>query len=135
MGSFVKIKKMGFYYNQQPQGFYYNQQPQKGFYYDQQDADEENNAGAWKKDANATAASERAKKIATAKVAGIMIANNHRPGASENRVLTQIAAERLAYEAGEVFMNTVAPNDDLTAEQIQEQLFKLAVKAIDGTKN
>lgn len=47
----------------------------------------------------------------------------------------QIAAERLAYEAGEVFMNTVAPNDDLTAEQIQEQLFKLAVKAIDGTKN
>merc|ERR1712135_60705 len=125
MGSFVKIKKMGFYYNQQ----------QKGFYYDQQDADEENNAGAWKKDANATAVSERAKKIATAKVAGIMIANNHRPGASENRVLTQIAAERLAYEAGEVFMNTVAPNDDLTAEQIQEQLFKLAVKAIDGTKN
>merc|ERR1712136_552713 len=122
---FVKIKKMG----------YYQQQPQKGFYYDQLDADEENNAGAWKKDANATAVSERAKKIATAKVAGIMIANNHRPGASENRVLTQIAAERLAYEAGEVFMNTVAPNDDLTAEQIQEQLFKLAVKAIDGTKN
>ena len=71
-------------------GFYYQQQPQKGFYYDQQDADEENNAGAWKKDANATAVSERAKKIATAKVAGIMIANNHRPGASENRVLTQV---------------------------------------------
>ena len=47
-------------------------------------------AGAWKKDANATAVSERAKKIATAKVAGIMIANNHRPGASENRVLTQV---------------------------------------------
>merc|ERR1712176_78970 len=104
-----------------------------GFYYDQKDECEdggENHAEAWKKDANATAISERAKKIATAKVAGIMIANNHRPGPSENRVLTQIAAERLAFEAGEVFMNTVAPNDDLTAEQIQEQLFKLAVQAI-----
>ena len=74
-------------------GFYYQQQPQKGFYYDQKDECEdggENHAEAWKKDANATAVSDRAKKIATAKVAGIMIANNHRPGASENRVLTQV---------------------------------------------
>merc|ERR1712200_50278 len=124
---FKQIIKMGFYYNQPQQGFYYNQK-------DECEDGGENHAEAWKKDANATAVSDRAKKIATAKVAGIMIANNHRPGASENRVLTQIAAERLAFEAGEVFMNTVAPNDDLTAEQIQEQLFKLAVQAIDGTK-
>jgi hypothetical protein len=61
-----------------------------------------------------------------------MIANNHRPGPTENRILSQIAAERLAYEAGEIYMNSTAPNDDISADDIRKALFELAKKAIDG---
>merc|ERR1712203_687274 len=109
----------GFYYQQQPQGFYYNQQ--QGFYYDQADpkgarkkkAAPKNFSKAWKENKNAVAVSEKAKKHAQAKVAAIMIANNHRPVPTENRVLSQIAAERLAYEAGEIFMNSQSPDDNM----------------------
>merc|ERR1712228_112363 len=115
-------KKMGFYYNQQP-GFYYNQQPgfyynQEGFYYDQKDG-EKNFAADWK-------------KLASSKVSAVMIANNHKPGATENRILAQISAERIAYEAAEIFMNSTPGNDKLSAADIKKKLFAIAVKAIDG---
>merc|ERR1712025_656510 len=75
---------------------------------------------------------EAAKKLATARVSAVMIANNHKPGATENRVLSQISAERIAYEAAEIFMNSQAPDDNLDADAIKKQLFAIAVKAIDG---
>merc|ERR1711868_168075 len=34
------------------------------------------------------------KRDSTAKVSAVMIANNHKPGATENRILAQISAER-----------------------------------------
>ena len=138
---------MGFYYNQQP-GFYYNQQPgfyynqqqqqpgfyyqqQPGFYYDQQDG-EKNFAAAWKKSELGTKVMNAAKKLASSKTAAVMIANNHKPGATENRILAQISAERLAYEAAEIFMNSTPGNDKLTTAEIRKQLFAIAVKGIDG---
>merc|ERR1712025_928935 len=146
-GFYYQQQPKGFYYNQQPEGFYYQQQPQgfyynqqQGFYYDQADpkkapakkAAPKNFSKAWKENKNAVAVSEKAKKHAQAKVAAIMIANNHRPGPTENRVLSQIAAERLAYEAGEIFMNSQSPDDNMSADDIRKELFKLATKAIDG---
>merc|ERR1712098_859685 len=133
MGDYLRksnfIAKMGFYYNQ-PQGFYYDQaDPAKA---PAKKAAAKNFSKAWKENKNAVAVSEKAKKHAQAKVAAIMIANNHRPGPTENRVLSQIAAERLAYEAGEIFMNSQAPDDKMTADDIRKELFKLATKAIDG---
>ena len=126
---------MGFYYNQQP-GFYYGQQEQQqSFYYDQQDAEGETNyAAAWNTNKNAVVVSEAAKKTAKAKVAAVLIANNHRPGPTENRILSQIAAERCAYEAAEIFMNGTSPNDNITEENIRKAIFKIALKAIDGEK-
>merc|ERR1712110_258991 len=136
MGTFLNKKKikMGFYYNQP--GFYYNQQP--GFYYDGQDNKktlkkaEKSFAADWKTNKAAEAVVEKAKKQAKAQVAGVMIANNHRPGPTENRILSQIAAERLAYEACEIYMNTNSPNDDTSVEDIRKACYKLAIKAIDG---
>merc|ERR1712018_428513 len=131
MGIYYKYKyiiKMGFYYNQQP-GFYYNQQP--GFYYDQKYG-EQNFAAAWKKSELGTKVMNAAKKLASSKVAAVMIANNHKPGATENRILAQISAERIAYEAAEIFMNATDPDENLTAAQIREKLFAIAKKAIDG---
>merc|ERR1712228_830927 len=98
----------------------------------QKKAAPKNFSKAWKENKNAVAVSEKAKKHAQAKVAAIMIANNHRPGPTENRVLSQIAAERLAYEAGEIFMNSQSPDDNMSADDIRKELFKLATKAIDG---
>ena len=122
----------GFYYGQQQQqpGFYYNQQ-QQGFYYDQQDGDE-NFSAAWKTNEVAEKVMTAAKKIASAKVAAVLIANQHAPGATENRILAQISAERLAYEAAEIYMNATAPNEKLTIKEIRSALFAIAVKAIDG---
>merc|ERR1712176_1237986 len=127
-------KKMGFYYQQQPQqGFYYNQQPQKqgfyynqqpkqgfyynqpeGFYYDQRDpakkvvkkaAPKVNNSAAWKGDEYASklmdAVIDRTSKVLT----GHFVANKHQPGEIENRVVAQISAERMCYEAAEIWMN------------------------------
>ena len=132
----------GFYYGQQQQqpGFYYNQQ-QQGFYYDQQDGDENysdvssvgpDRSVAWKTNAIAVNVSNAAKKIASAKVAAVLIANQHAPGATEKRILAQISAERLAYEAAEIYMNATAPNEKLTIREIRSALFAIAVKAIDG---
>merc|ERR1712228_902678 len=128
-------KKMGFYYNQQP-GFYYNQQPgfynqKPGFYYDQKDG-EQNFAADWKKSELGTKVMNAAKKLASSKVSAVMIAINHKPGATENRILAQISAERIAYEAAEIFMNSTPGNDKLTTAEIRKQLFAIAVKAIDG---
>merc|ERR1711973_437330 len=135
----------GFYYEEeQPQGFYYNQQPQ-GFYYEQEDKkrrkkrgrkQQEDNAAvnfaaAWKESEVAKAVMEAAKKAATAKVSAVMIANNHKPGATENRILAQISAERIAYEAAEIFMNSTAPDDKISTKQIQNKLFAICKKAID----
>merc|ERR1712025_1528722 len=106
-----QIIKMGFYYQK---GFYYDQR--QGFYYDQQD---NNFAAAWKTNENAKKVSEAAKKIASAKVAGVMIANNHKPGPTENRILSQISAERLAYEAAEIYMNSTPPDDKISADGIR----------------
>merc|ERR1719219_132842 len=145
-GFYYNQPQQGFYYNQQPKGFYYNQQPgfyyeqqqpqgfyyeQKGFYYDQEDNAAVNFAAAWKESEVAKAVMEAAKKAATAKVSAVMIANNHKPGATENRILAQISAERIAYEAAEIFMNSTAPDDKISTKQIQNKLFAIAVKAID----
>merc|ERR1711890_201699 len=118
---FYYNQQQGFYYNQQP-GFYYNQQPgfyynQEGFYYDQQDG-EKNFAAAWKKSELGTKVMNAAKKLASAKTAAVMIANNHKPGATENRILAQISAERIAYEAAEIFMNSTPGNDKLSTAEI-----------------
>merc|ERR1712051_713627 len=143
MGIFENIKKkkmgfyydqQGFYYNQQQPGFYYNQE-QPGFYYDGQDAAKKGNfAAAWKKNDLGKKVMNAAKKAASAKVASVMIANNHKPGATENRILSQISAERIAYEAAEIFMNATPADGKLTTDDIRKQLFAIAVKAIDGTK-
>merc|ERR1712184_62784 len=127
----IYFTKMGFYYNQQP-GFYYNQQNQnqQGFYYEQ-DGDK-NFAAAWKKSDIGSKVMKAAKKAATSKTAAVMIANNHKPGPTENRILAQISAERIAYEAAEIFMNATEADENLTAAQIREKLFAIAKKAIDG---
>merc|ERR1712158_203131 len=135
--------KMGFYYNQ-PQGFYYNQQQQRfyynqqqGFYYDERDAGAKAAAkkgfgAAWQKDKYASkvmdAVIARASKLLTAH----FVANKHEPGPLENRVIGQVAGERMCYEAAEVFMNESNPDPNITAEQISDQLFRFVVKAIDA---
>merc|ERR1739848_134646 len=125
MGIIRSSPKMGFYY-EQPQGFYYNQE--QGFYYDQEDKPK-NHAGGWKKGA-ANKVREAAIKAASAKVAAVMIANQHLPGPTENRILAQISAERLAYEAAEIWMNNTAGNGKLSTEQIRKQMFAICVAAI-----
>merc|ERR1711879_236054 len=130
MGIIRSSPKMGFYY-EQPQGFYYNQE--QGFYYDQEDKKNKNHAAGWKKGA-ANKVREAAIKAASAKVAAVMIANQHLPGPTENRILAQISAERIAYEAAEIWMNSNAGNGKLTTEQIRKQMFAICVAAIDGKK-
>merc|ERR1712003_280297 len=105
-------------------------QQQQGFYYYQQDG-KKGFAAAWKKNDTAKKVMEAAKKLATARVSAVMIANNHKPGATENRVLSQISAERIAYEAAEIFMNSTAPDDKISTKQIQNKLFAICKKAID----
>merc|ERR1712157_586782 len=140
MGGFYYNQQPGFYYeNNKPQGFYYD-----GFYYDQEDPrkrrqkrkqQQEDNAvnfsAAWKESDAAKQVMEAAKKAATAKVSAVMIANNHKPGATENRILAQISAERIAYESAEIFMNSTAPDDKISTKQIQNKLFAICKKAID----
>merc|ERR1711973_684780 len=153
-GFYYNQQPKGFYYNQQPgfyyeqqqpQGFYYEEEQPQGFYYDQEDKkrrkkkgrkQQEDNAAvnfaaAWKESEVAKAVMEAAKKAATAKVSAVMIANNHKPGATENRILAQISAERIAYEAAEIFMNSTAPDDKISTKQIQNKLFAICKKAID----
>merc|ERR1712078_206 len=148
-------QKQGFYYNQQPkQGFYYNQpegfyyNQQEGFYYDQQDkafyydqrdpakkvakkaAPKVNNSAAWKGDEYASklmdAVIDRTSKVLT----GHFVANKHQPGEIENRVVAQISAERMCYEAAEIWMNENQPNPNISAEDIHKQLFDFVKAAI-----
>merc|ERR1719281_71901 len=123
---FYYNQPQGFYYEQQKQGFYYDQ-PQQGFYYDQQDG---NKAAGWKK-GDADKVRKAAVKQASAKVAAIMISNQHLPGPTENRILAQISAERIAYEAAEIWMNSNKGDDKLKVKQIQKQMFAICKKAID----
>merc|ERR1712174_70058 len=71
---------------------------------------------------------DRASKLLTAH----FVANKHEPGPLENRVIGQVAGERMCYEAAEIFMNESSPDPNITAEQISDQLFKFVVKAIDA---
>ena len=64
-------------------------------------------------------------------VAAIMISNQHLPGPTENRILAQISAERIAYEAAEIWMNSTKGNDKLSTKEIQKQMFAICKKAID----
>merc|ERR1712158_205376 len=154
MGNLHQKIKMGFYYNQpegfyynqqpgfyyennKPQGFYYEEQKPQGFYYDQEDPrkrkqkrkqQQEDNAvnfaAAWKESDVAKQVMEAAKKVATAKVSAVMIANNHKPGPTENRILAQVSAERIAYESAEIFMNSTAPDAQISAKEIKNKLFQ-----------
>merc|ERR1719454_1586266 len=141
-GFYYNQPNEGFYYNKQPEGFYYNQQENKGFYYDgfyydqedprkrkqkrkqQQEDNAVNFAAAWKESDVAKQVMEAAKKAATAKVSAVMIANNHKPGPTENRILAQISAERIAYESAEIFMNSTAPDAKISAKEIKNKLFQ-----------
>ena len=60
-----------------------------------------------------------------------MISNQHLPGPTENRILAQISAERIAYEAAEIWMNSNKADDKLKVKQIQKQMFAICKKAID----
>merc|ERR1712157_79252 len=137
-------QKEGFYYNQpegfyynQPEGFYYNQP--EGFYYDNQDSKKTkkanktkavNHSAAWKGDEYASkvmdAVIDRASKVLT----GHFVANKHQPGPIENRVVAQISAERMCYEAAEIWMNENQPNPALSSEDIHKQLFEFVKASI-----
>merc|ERR1712212_665369 len=129
-------QKEGFYYNQ-PEGFYYNQP--EGFYYDNQDSKKTkvankakavNHSAAWKGDEYASkvmdAVIDRASKVLT----GHFVANEHQPGPIENRVVAQISAERMCYEAAEIWMNENQPNPALSPEDIHKQLFEFVKASI-----
>ena len=60
-----------------------------------------------------------------------MISNQHLPGPTENRILAQISAERIAYEAADIWMNSTKGNDKLSTKEIQKQMFAICKKAID----
>ena len=47
----------------------------------------------------------------------------------QNRILGNIAGERLAYEACEIYMNETAPNE-LSADEIRAEIFEVVKKAI-----
>merc|ERR1712088_964555 len=122
------ITKMGFYYNQQQkEGFYYNQQEgfyynqPEGFYYDNQDSKKTKGANK-----AMDAVIDRASKVLT----GHFVANKHQPGPTENRVVAQISAERMCYEAAEIWMNENQPNPALSPEDIHKQLFEFVKASI-----
>ena len=58
------------------------------------------------------------------------IKNKHAPNKTQGRILAQLAAERLAYEASEIFMNETAPDADITSEEIRQKLFEMVVDAL-----
>jgi hypothetical protein len=61
-----------------------------------------------------------------------LLANRSPPSKTESRIQAQIAAERLAYEACEIFMNETAPNDAMTAAEIQNVIYGKVVKVLSG---
>lgn len=73
-----------------------------------------------------------AKKFATEKVAEILIANSAPPGATEARIQSQISAERLAYEATEIFMNETAPHANMTADEIRTAILTTVTDAVSA---
>merc|ERR1711879_1005416 len=72
---------------------------------------------AWKNDKYASkvmdACIDRTSKLLTAH----FVANKHKPGPIENRCIAQVSAERMCYEAAEIFMNETAPNATITGNQ------------------
>merc|ERR1719215_116842 len=150
-----KSKTDGFYYDQadgfyydgfaRDNGFYYQGQQnrqvakyQQGFYYDQeekkwtdrQDAPDAGHAAKWQDSDINKKALDAATKEATKTAETYAIKNKHAPNKTQGRILAQLAAERLAYEASEIWMNENAPNADLTAEEIRQQLFEMVVDAL-----
>ena len=69
---------------------------------------------------------DRTSKVLT----GHFVANKHQPGEIENRVVAQISAERMCYEAAEIWMNENQPNPNISAEDIHKQLFDFVKAAI-----
>merc|ERR1712037_623207 len=73
---------------------------------------------------------DAATKEATKTAETFAIKNKHAPNKTQGRILAQLAAERLAYEASEIWMNENAPDADITAEEIRQQLFEMVVDAL-----
>ena len=69
---------------------------------------------------------DRTSKVLT----GHFVANKHQPGEIENRVVAQISAERMCYEAAEIWMNENQPNPNISAEDIHKQLVDFVKAAI-----
>ena len=99
-----------------------------GFYYDRFDG-ETSFAAAWQENDDAKRALDAAEKEATKKVSIFAVKNKHSPNQVQNRILGNIAGERLAYEACEIYMNETAPND-LSADEIRAEIFEVVKKAI-----
>merc|ERR1712037_448826 len=139
---------MGFYYDNN-QGFYYAVPAEgaeapaapafaprfggfspyrQGFYYDRFDG-ETSFATAWQENEDAKRALDAAEKEATKKVSIFAVKNKQSPNQVQNRILGNIAGERLAYEACEIYMNETAPND-LSADEIRAEIFEVVKKAI-----
>ncbi|CAG5103474.1 Oidioi.mRNA.OKI2018_I69.chr1.g787.t1.cds [Oikopleura dioica] len=126
----------GFYYqNQQKQqvsqyqqGFYYNQEEKK--WQDRQDSGDAGFAAEWQENENSKKALDAATKEATKIAETFAIKNKHAPNKTQGRILAQLAAERLAYEASEIFMNETAPDGDITSEDIRQKLFEMVVDAL-----
>ncbi|CBY06785.1 unnamed protein product [Oikopleura dioica] len=112
------------------QGFYYDQQrkSKQGFYYDRFDG-ETAFAAAWQENEDAKRALDAAEKEATKKVSIFAVKNKQSPNQVQNRILGNIAGERLAYEACEIYMNETAPNE-LSADEIRAEIFEVVKKAI-----
>ena len=46
----------------------------------------------------------------------------------------QVSAERMVYEAAEIFMNETKANTELTSDQIRKQIFDFVIKAMDANR-
>jgi hypothetical protein len=114
-----------------------------GFYYDKFDG-ETSFAAAWQENEDAKRALDAAEKEATKKVSIFAVKNKQSPNQVfiffssrnlkrvfqvQNRILGNIAGERLAYEACEIYMNETAPNE-LSADEIRAEIFEVVKKAI-----
>ncbi|CBY06765.1 unnamed protein product [Oikopleura dioica] len=126
----------GFYYQAQQnrqvkkyqQGFYYDQEEKK--WQDRQDAPDAGHAAAWQDKEINKKALDAATKEATKTAETFAIKNKHAPNKTQGRILAQLAAERLAYEASEIWMNENAADADKTAEEIRQELFEMVVDAL-----
>jgi len=48
--------------------------------------------------------------------------------------LGQVSAERMVYEAVEIFMNQTKPDKKLTSDQVRKQIFEFVIKAMDENR-